>query len=140
MASPPQKQPPPIATTATQGRILAKTKTEEFLDKILEPLDTLGKRLMGELWQTFYLSIQDAIALGLLLQIPGLIGKLIIGESFSSFNICLKSEPWAVNRYACFVIVASDFLLWIVLAGRILGRFFVDFWKLFPTKSGMKKP
>lgn len=101
-------------------------RIERFLDNILEPIDLVGQRLLGDLWKTFYLTIQDAIALGLLLQIPSFIGKIIIGKDFSSFDICLQENALGPSRYACFIIVTSDFLLWIILAGRIIARFIVD--------------
>jgi hypothetical protein len=104
----------------------------------------VGSRLMGDLWRTFYLTVQDAIALSLILQVPGVIGQIILGKSFSSFDICLLENPLGVNRYACFIIVASDFLLWMVLAGRILGRFWADLSELQNSKrrkgSGSNKP
>jgi hypothetical protein len=101
-------------------------RIERFLDNILEPIDLVGQRLLGDLWKTFYLTIQDAIALGFLLQIPSFIGKIIIGKDFSSFDICLQENVLGPSRYACFIIVTSDFLLWIILAGRIIARFIVD--------------
>jgi hypothetical protein len=101
-------------------------RKEVILKNIWEPLDFLGKSLMGDLWRTTYLSIQDAIALSILLQVPGLIGQWIIGKSFSDFSVCLKESALGSTRYACFIIVASDFLLWIVLAGRMIGRFWAD--------------
>jgi hypothetical protein len=62
----------------------------------------------------------------ILLKLPGLIGQIIIGKDFSSFDICMLESPWGSSRYACFIIVASDFLLWIVLAGQIIARFWAD--------------
>ncbi|MEO1427699.1 MAG: hypothetical protein AAFV71_01280 [Cyanobacteria bacterium J06633_8] len=99
---------------------------EKFLDQVLEPIDVLGQRLLGEWWRIFYLTIQDAIALALLCKIPGLLGKLIIGKNFSSFDTCLQENALGVLRYACFIIVISDFLLWIVIAGRLLIRFWQE--------------
>lgn len=122
------QSPQPSQLQTSWGRY-----TEEFLEKLSEPVDLIGRRLMGDLWRTFYLTVQDAIVLSLILQIPGLIVQWILGKSFSSFDVCLKENPLGVNRYACFVIVTSDFLLWIVLAGRILGRFLADL-------SQLKKP
>lgn len=122
-------------SSTTSSKSTAASKVEKALDACLAPIDVVGRRLMGDLWQTFYLSIQDAIALGLLLQVPGLIGHLIIGKPFSSFDVCLQEGELSVDRYACFIIVASDFLLWIVLAGRILGRFFLDCRNLVSRKS-----
>jgi hypothetical protein len=82
---------------------------------------------MGDLWRTVYLSVQDAIALGTLLQVPSWVGRIIIGKDFASFDVCQQENPLGVARYACYIIVTSDFLLWILLASRILGRFIADF-------------
>jgi hypothetical protein len=110
-------------------------KTEKFLSNLLEVVDVVGERLMGDLWRTFYLSVQDAIALACLLQIPGLIGKVIIGKEFSSFTVCLEEDALGVSRYACFIIVIADFGLWAVLGGRILIRCIQDFKDLFRKRS-----
>jgi len=93
---------------------------------VLEVVDQVFYALMGQLGRTVYGSIQDAIAIGILLKLPGLIGQIIIGKDFSSFDICLQESPFGASRYACFIIVASDFLLWIVIAGRIIARFWAD--------------
>jgi hypothetical protein len=101
-------------------------RTQQFLMGVWEPIDILGHGLMGNLWRTVYLSVQDAIALSVLLQLPSLIGRVIIGKDFSSFDVCLQENSLGVSRYACFIIITSDFCLWIILAGRIIGRFWVD--------------
>lgn len=93
---------------------------------ITEPLDLVGRSVMGELWRNFYLTVQDAIALSLLLRIPSLIGTWILGKDFSGFDACLKENFLSVTPYACFIIVVSDFFLWIFLGGRIIGRFWAD--------------
>ncbi|MEN8443652.1 MAG: hypothetical protein ABG776_01430 [Cyanobacteria bacterium J06555_13] len=118
MAGPSAKEEP--------NRALAGQRTELFLKSIWGPLNAIGRAFMGDLWPTFYESIQDAIALGFLLQIPSFIGALIIGKEYDGFEACLQESIFGVNRYACFVIVISDFLLWIVLAGRIAGRFIAN--------------
>ncbi|MEL6352233.1 MAG: hypothetical protein AAFR58_10735 [Cyanobacteria bacterium J06627_28] len=100
--------------------------TKKLLQSIWEPIDAVGSVILGDLWPTFYQSVQDAIALSLLLRLPSGIGLLIIGKSYSGFDACLRESGWGVNRYACFIIVGSDFLLWVVLAGRIIGRFLSD--------------
>jgi hypothetical protein len=110
--------------------------TKQFLENCWESVDQIGQALMGDLWRTVYLSIQDAIALYLLLLIPDSIGKWIFGKSFSDFGICLQENALGPTRYACFIMVASDFLLWIVLAGRIMGRFWADFSSLWKRKGG----
>lgn len=108
MSQPPQPpaQPDPslpVLKTAT-GRF-----TQQVLMHIWEPLDVLGRSLMGDLWRTVYLSVQDAIALSTLLQLPGLVGRIIIGKDFASFDVCLQENALGVSRYACFIIVTSDF-------------------------------
>ncbi len=96
---------------------------------------------MGDLWRTVYLSVQDAIALSVLLQLPSLVGRIIIGKDFSSFDVCLQESALGISRYACFIIITSDFCLWIILAGRIIGRFWVDLRQLKRgTGHGSGKP
>lgn len=132
--------PPTVPRTMAVSPLPSRTqRIEAKLNAIFEPLDVIGKKLMGDLWRTFYLSIQDAIALACLLQIPGFIGKIIIGKSFSGFDVCLIESGWSINRYACFIIVSSDFLLWIILAGRIVGRFLHDLKELFSSTKKQGK-
>lgn len=119
---PPSKPDPNIPGLKTEtGR-----RAERLLLNVWEPLDVLGRGLMGDLWRTVYLSVQDAISLSVLLQLPSLISRVIIGKDFSSFDVCLQENPLGVSRYACFIIITSDFCLWIILAGRIIGRFWAD--------------
>ncbi|MDJ0706589.1 MAG: hypothetical protein QNJ46_25240 [Leptolyngbyaceae cyanobacterium MO_188.B28] len=115
----PSQQPP--QPQSVSGRLAKK-----LLVNIWEPSDLLGKGLLGDLWRTTYLSIQDAIALSILLRIPGLIGRLIIGKEFNGFDVCLQENALGASRYACFIIVTSDFGLWFILAVRIIGRFWAD--------------
>ncbi|MDF5726606.1 MAG: hypothetical protein PUP92_00865 [Rhizonema sp. PD38] len=126
---PSQPVPQPGQTSANQP-MQRQTKTgkytEKFLMNIWEPLDKVGQALMGDYWKTVYLSVQDAIALYIILKIPDLIGQRIFGKSFSNFGDCLKENALGASRYACFIMVVSDFLLWIVIAGRIIGRFLAD--------------
>jgi len=82
------------------------------------------------------LSIQDPIALSVLLRIPSWIAQWIIGKDFSSFDVCLRENALGASRYACFIIVAADFLLWIILAGRIIGRFWAEVSHLRRSKGG----
>lgn len=119
-------QNPSQKPSAPKLQTLAGRRTQRFLISIWEPLDVLGQALMGDLWRTFYLSIQDAIALSSLLQLPSLVSHIIIGKDFSSFESCWQENVLGVSRYACFIIITSDFCLWIVLAGRIIGRFLLD--------------
>jgi hypothetical protein len=116
-------------------------RTERLLLNIWEPLDLLGQGLMGSLWKSVYLSIQDAIALGILLQLPSFVGRIIIGKDFSSFDVCLQESALGVSRYACFIIIISDFCLWIILSGRVIGRFWGDLLELKRGKKhGSNKP
>jgi len=127
---PPTPTPPPSSPTPVEQSPPVTTRSGTFTKKVvmnvLELVDQVFYALMGQLGRTVYGSIQDAIALGILLKLPSLIGEIIIGKDFSSFDICLKESPFGASRYACFIIVASDFLLWIVLAGRIIARFWAD--------------
>jgi hypothetical protein len=125
---------------------LTKTgkRTQAFLTGFWEFLDQFGQALMGDLWRTVYLSIQDAIALGVLLQVPSWVGRIIIGKDFASFDLCQLESPLGVTRYACYIIITSDFLLWILLASRILGRFLAEGreqWQNMKDKNhGVRKP
>lgn len=144
--SQPSQPDPPTSQPSTSQALESQTKTgkgmEVFLKNIWEPLDLVGQSLMGDYWKTVYLSVQDAIALYILLKIPDLIGQWIFGKSFSDFGICFQESALGASRYACFIIVASDFLLWIVIAGRIIGRFWADLSELKKGKSshGSNKP
>ena len=118
----PQSSPPPVPQSPE-----AKTDfgmlTKNVVSNILEVVDQLLWAVMGKLGRTVYGSIQDAIALSILLTIPGFIGELILGKNFSSYDICLLENALGASRYACYIIVTSKFLLWIVIAGRIIIRF-----------------
>ena len=126
MSQSPSQPPLKPNPAASELKTVTGKRTQSLLISVWEPLDVLGRGLMGDLWRTVYLSVQDAIALGTLLQLPGFVGRVIIGKDFSSFDICLQENALGVSRYACFIIVASDFCLWIILAGRIIGRFWFD--------------
>jgi len=126
----PTPTPPPSSPTPVEPSPPVTTRWGTFTKKVvmsvLELVDQVFYALMGKLGRTVYGSIQDAIAIGIILKFPGLIGEIMIGKDFSGFKICLQENPWGVSFYACFIIVASDFLLWIVLAGRIIVRFRAD--------------
>ena len=104
---------------------------EKKLDYLFSFLDIFGKKLIGNLWETFYLTVQDTIALLLLFQLPSLIGKFTVGNDFSNFKSCFEPGwSWSsVNVYTCSIIVASSFTMWILIAGRILGRFLKNLFK-----------
>ena len=100
-----------------------KLTTEQRLENLWKPVDAVGKSLMGSLWRDVYETVQDAIALCALFSIPGAIGKIILKEDYSGFDQCYESwNAWNVNRYACYVIVGSGFILWTVVSGRIMSR------------------
>ena len=128
----------PHKINASKIQLTQREKAEKLLLTVFTPVDVIGKAVMGNLWKTFYESVQDAIALSLLLQIPSLIGKWILGKEFSGFDVCMQESSFGVNRYACFIIVTSDFCLWIVLAGRLISRFLSDFNQLFAKKGGKR--
>jgi hypothetical protein len=112
---------PPPRRRSKSGQI-----TRALLLHIWEPIDAIGEALTGSFWRTICLNTQDAIALALALQVPSLLGRLIIGKDFSAFDVCLGENPLGVSRYACYLIVMSDFALWIILAGRVIARSLVD--------------
>ena len=100
-----------------------KNKVEKLLEQAGEIIDPIGKAIFGSLWRDVYETLQDAIALCFLFSIPGWIGKLILEADYSGFDQCYQGwNALNVNRYACYVIVGSGFVLWIVVAGRILGK------------------
>jgi hypothetical protein len=140
MNQPPSNQPsqptPTSGSQPVQMQTTAGKRTEKYLMKIWGPFDKVGQALMGDYWKTVYLSVQDAIALSVLLQIPDIIGRWVLGKSFSDFTVCLSESPWGASRYACFIIVASDFLQWILIAGRIIGRFWADFSEMRTGRGG----
>lgn len=101
--------------------------TEEFLNTIWELLDTVGKKIFGELWESIYLTVQDGIGLYIIVHIPSLIMLAFFGKTFFSYSVCLSVEDYlSPIRAGCFVIVTADFCVWMVLAGRIIGRFLED--------------
>lgn len=60
------QQPPQPLSKPDPNLPELKTKTgkraERLLLNVWEPLDVLGRGLMGDLWRAVYLSVQDAIA------------------------------------------------------------------------------
>jgi hypothetical protein len=126
-----QSSPPssPIETSKEEAKaktILGRT-AETVLANVWEVIDLLGRSLMGELWRTVYFTVQDAIALAVLVRIPGLLSLWIAGKDFSSFDLCLKENPLGATFLACYLLVISDFATWIVLAARFSIRFSKDF-------------
>jgi hypothetical protein len=114
-------QPKSSSPKTPFGRI-----TEQFLLRVSDPLGVIGQHVLGAYWQTLCSSIQDAVALALILKVPSAIGGMLLSKDFNGFNVCLDQNPFGVERYACFIIVASDFCLWIVIAGRTIARFWTD--------------
>ncbi|MEA5551047.1 hypothetical protein VB713_08655 [Anabaena cylindrica UHCC 0172] len=121
------KPPPtPVKTSLLANKTLVMN-VSEFIDQLLY-------RWMGELGRTVYASIQDAIALIILLKVPSFIGEKILHQNFANFQVCLAENAWGLSRYACFIIVTANFLLWIVLTGRIMARFWT-YLKKSPKKT-----
>ena len=127
---------PTSKTSSSNIKLTSREKTEKLLAEIIAPIDVIGKAIMGDLWKTFYETIQDAITLSLLLHIPSLIGTWILGKEFSGFDACMRENIFGINRYACFIIIFADFCLWIVLLGRIISRFLADLNKLLIKNRG----
>ena len=115
-----------------------KDKIDTSLENIFHIIDSVGKRIFGSLWETVYLSVQDAISMAILMKIPSSLGTWITGKSFTGFDTCIKETSLSTNRYICFVMVMSDFALWAILAGRIIARFFQDLKKITQQGGGNK--
>lgn len=99
----------------------------ELLINILDPLYQVGIVLLGDLWRDVYLTIQDAIGLGILYVIFGWIFHWITKENFTGFDQCWDTwSVWEANRYFCFVVVLLAFSSCITLCGRILKRLLKD--------------
>jgi hypothetical protein len=133
-----QSSPPPSPIETSKEEAKAKTTlgrtAETVLANVWEVIDLLGRSLMGELWRTVYFTLQDAIALAVLVRIPGLLSLWIAGKDFSSFDLCLKENPLGATFLACYLLVISDFATWIVLAARFLIRFSKDIRDQFKEK------
>lgn len=137
MTTPPNPPPTPLTPTPSQSSPTpvvpsppASTKlgklTRKAVMNVLEVVDQVLYGLMGQLGRTVYGSIQDAIAIGILVKIPGLIFQTISDKKFDDFTSCSQESPWGSSFYFCFIIVGSDFLLLIVIVGRTLIRFWRD--------------
>ncbi|MEM9008521.1 MAG: hypothetical protein AAGE59_34050 [Cyanobacteria bacterium P01_F01_bin.86] len=122
--------PDPAETGQKPDEIVAKT-----LDTWLSTIHAIGERTFGLLWLTLFESVQDAITLGLLVRIPGLLSNWVLDKEFAGLDTCwLENNVWSVSRYACFTVVLSDYALWGVLIPRILFRFYRDLKNLFKEK------
>lgn len=105
------------------------------LDTWLSVIHVIGQRVLGPLWLTLFESIQDAVVLGLLFQIPGSLYKWTAGASFPGLDVCwIDHNVWSTSRYACFTVVLSDYAVWAVLVPRVLFRVFRDIKKLLIEK------
>jgi hypothetical protein len=136
----PQTQP----QSSSQPSSSLKDKIDKFLNNLFGILDIIGRKILGDLWETLYLSVQDAIASGLLIQIPSQVGSWIIGDkskNFTGLTQCSQAGDWgSIDRYVCYVMVISEFTLWAVLAARILIRFIQDLRKLRQPRGGRNAP
>jgi hypothetical protein len=126
----PTPTPPPSSPTPVEPSPPVNTRSGTFTKKVvmnvLELVDQVFYALMGQLGRTVYGSIQDAIALGILVKLPSLIFQIISAKDFADFTSCSQESPWGSSFYFCFIIVGSDFLLLIVILGRTLIRFWRD--------------
>ncbi|WP_293351901.1 MULTISPECIES: hypothetical protein [unclassified Microcoleus] len=95
---------------------------------VLEVVDQVFYMFFGSFGRTVFGSIQDAIALSILFKLPSLIFQIISAKKFADFTSCLQESPWGSSFYFCFIIVGSEFLSLILIAGRIIARSWAD-WK-----------
>jgi hypothetical protein len=132
---PPKPSPPDNTSSPPSTMPRAGRWTYKLLTNLIAPFDVVGRKFLGDYWwTTIRLSIQDTIALSFLLKGLSAIGHFLTGQEFSGLDVCFKESEWNVSRYACFVIVGGDLALWIVIAGRMLGRFFVDLKSIHKSK------
>jgi len=134
-SSPPPLQQSPPATTRL-GLLTKKVAINivEVLDQLLWALDRILWIVMGKLGRTVYVSIQEAIALSIILTIPGLIYKLILGKDFSGYHACMLENALDTSWLACYVIVTFKDLFWLLIFGRFIGRivtYIKDYWQEF---------
>jgi hypothetical protein len=137
------KQSPKFKQSSTQRPVVASPvvnptlgeRAETLVINGLESLDQILYKLMGDWGRIIYACIQDAIVLIILLKIPSLILEIILHKNLSNFQVCSTENIWSLSRYACFFSVTANFLLWIVLAGRIIARFWAGFKKLQKDKT-----
>ncbi|EGJ28619.1 MULTISPECIES: hypothetical protein [Moorena] len=123
----PSRKTQGVTQLSTRPKTRSGKVINELLINIWEPLDQLGKALIGDLWRDVYLTIQDAIGLGILYVIFGWIFHWITKENFTSFDQCWNTwSVWEVNRYFCLVVVLLAFSSCITLCGRILKRLLKD--------------
>lgn len=99
-----------------------------ILSTIWNPLDEIGQSIIGDLWRPIYLTIQDTIAVLVLVFILGLLGSQlqgVTGQQFADFRSCHRFSFTNVNFYQCYVITGSNFTVWFIFA----GRFILHFWE-----------
>lgn len=99
-----------------------------ILTEIWNPLDEIGQGLMGDLWRPTYLTIQDTIAVLVLVFVLSLLGSQlqgVTGQNFADFRDCHRFPPTNVNFYQCYVITGSNFTVWFIFG----GRFILHFWE-----------
>jgi hypothetical protein len=122
---PPQKNPGTVSKSSSPNTKFGQSM-EILLQNITEPIDILGQQLMGDLWRTVCLTVQDAIALSILLELPGFLIKVLIHKDFSNFYQCQSENSSGISRYACYYSNISSFCLWIILSARLFSRFWSD--------------
>ena len=125
MSQSPNPQPPKIPLESS-----LRQRTRAQLITLWEPLDEIGRAIMGDLWRTTYLTIQDALAatvVSIALHFIGLALQGTTGQTFSDLKACVTSYPiTSVSRYQCLVIGAASFPVWFVFAGRFILHLWED--------------
>ncbi len=68
----------PLQSPLNKIKLTPRERTKIALSLLFEPIDVIGRAIMGDLWKTLCDTLRDAIALSCLLKIPGSIGAFII--------------------------------------------------------------
>ena len=121
---------PAPSSSQSSVRFKAKGKTrlarrvDRFLLRIIEPIDVVGSRLLGEWWRHLMLATQDAISIGCLLWIPNTLFELTSGgKDFSGLHSCWQISISEPSFMACIGVVSGEYCFWIFFMGRTIARF-----------------
>lgn len=117
-------EPKPSRRRSTNG-----IRLEQPLEKTLTSLDRVGKFLMGGSWRIFYLTLQDAIAMGLIYTIPNKVSHVLVGQNFSGFDVCNQLSFITIDAYFCYANVLLQFILFTVFSATLACRIIAEFCK-----------
>lgn len=135
--SPSAPEPLPPKAHGPGGKTRLAKKVDRLMTSVLEPIDVVGKHLLGEWWRQIVAATQDAIAISVLLLIPSWIFETL-DHDFSTLGDCwdfLYSAniiSWSTlanfdpKAIACTAVIAADCCFWLLFFGRTIARFLVE--------------